>query len=111
MLVNLERRAKNYNMTSRLQPRLAIDLYRQLLKHLDPNLCKQTPCMRYNRYNTVIIPGVHETIPMPVLPCVCRYSITHLYFGLQCFDTIGWVLERASGLYKLSDEVLAWLYV
>jgi len=24
---------------------------------------------------------------------------------LQCFDTVGWVSEKASGLEKLSDEV------
>ena len=27
---------------------------------------------------------------------------------LQCFDTVGWVSGRASGLYKLSDGVLVW---
>jgi len=30
---------------------------------------------------------------------------------LQCFDTVGWASGRASGLYKLSDEVLVWLSV
>jgi len=29
----------------------------------------------------------------------------------HCFDTVGWVTERASSLYKLSGEVLAWLSV
>jgi len=29
----------------------------------------------------------------------------------QCFDTVGWVSGRASGLYKLSVEVLTWLSV
>ena len=28
---------------------------------------------------------------------------------LQCFDTVGWAAGRASGLYKLSGGVLAWL--
>ena len=30
---------------------------------------------------------------------------------LQCFDTVGWASGRASGLWKLSDGVLAWLSV
>jgi len=30
---------------------------------------------------------------------------------LQCFDADGWVAGRASGLWKLSGEVLAWLSV
>jgi len=36
--------------------------------------------------------------------CVCAAC-------LQCFDTTGWASGRASGLYKLSDEVLVWLSV
>jgi len=43
-------------------------------------------------------------------------SLTFLFFflhwfGLQCFDTVGWASGRVSGLYKLSDEVLVWLSV
>ena len=30
---------------------------------------------------------------------------------LQCFTTVGWASGRASGLQKLSDEVLVWLSV
>jgi len=30
---------------------------------------------------------------------------------LQCFDAAGWAARSASGLYKLSGEVLAWLSV
>jgi len=30
---------------------------------------------------------------------------------LQCFDTVGWAAGRASGLWKLSGGVLAWLSV
>jgi len=30
---------------------------------------------------------------------------------LQCFDAVGWAAGRASGLEKLSGEVLAWLSV
>ena len=30
---------------------------------------------------------------------------------LQCFDAVGWAAGRASGLEKLSSEVLAWLSV
>ena len=30
---------------------------------------------------------------------------------LQCFDTVGWASGRASGLYRLNDEVLVWLSV
>jgi len=30
---------------------------------------------------------------------------------LQCFDAVGWAAGRASGLQKLSDEVLEWLSV
>ena len=32
-------------------------------------------------------------------------------FSLQRFDTFGWGSGRASGLQKLSGEVLLWLYV
>jgi len=32
-------------------------------------------------------------------------------FSLQYFDTVGWTSERAAGLQKSSDEVLAWLSV
>jgi len=47
------------------------------------------------------------------------FSTFYLYFGhpfyificLQCFDAVGWVAGRASGLWKLSGEVLAWLSV
>jgi len=31
--------------------------------------------------------------------------------SLQCFDAVGWVVGRASGLLKLSGEVPAWLSV
>ena len=30
---------------------------------------------------------------------------------LQCFDTVGWVPGRACGMWKLSNEVLVWLFV
>ena len=33
------------------------------------------------------------------------------YLCLQCFDAVGWVAGRASGLKKLSGGVLAWLSV
>jgi len=36
-------------------------------------------------------------------------SMSNLF--LQCFDTVGWTSWRASGLWKLSDEVLVWLSV
>ena len=35
-------------------------------------------------------------------------TITEVYY---CFDTFGWASGRASGLYKLNDEVLVWLSV
>ena len=31
--------------------------------------------------------------------------------GFHCFDAVVWASETASCLYKLSDEVLAWLSV
>ena len=34
-----------------------------------------------------------------------------LFYSLQCFDTVGWASGRASGLQKLTDEVLVWLSV
>ena len=34
-----------------------------------------------------------------------------LFFVLQCFDSVVWESGRASGLYRLSDEVLVWLSV
>ena len=34
-----------------------------------------------------------------------------LWICRQCFDTDGWASERASGLWKLSDEVFVWLSV
>jgi len=38
-------------------------------------------------------------------------SIQCTSFYLQCFNTVGWVSGRASGLLKLSDGVLVWLSV
>jgi len=38
--------------------------------------------------------------------CVC---VCGQLFGLQCFDAVGWVAGRASGLKKLSGGVLVWL--
>ena len=32
-------------------------------------------------------------------------------YCLQSFDTVGWASGRASGLYRLNDEVLVWLSV
>jgi len=29
----------------------------------------------------------------------------------ECFETVGWALRRATGLYELSDEVLVQLSV
>jgi len=41
-----------------------------------------------------------------------KLAITlHSAFCLQCFDTVGQVSGRASGLWKLSDGVLVWLSV
>jgi len=40
-------------------------------------------------------------LPVLVLVKVC----------LQCFDAVGWAAGRASGLWKLSGGVLAWLSV
>jgi len=42
------------------------------------------------------------------------HPFIHCTFGhyiLQCFDAVGWVAGRASGLLKLSGGVLAWLSV
>ena len=41
---------------------------------------------------------------------ICKKQVikTCLLSCLQCFDAVGWVAGRASGLYKLSGEVLAW---
>jgi len=53
-------------------------------------------CCSYTRRNFFlvgILPGIVFTV---------RYC-------LQCFDTVGWASGRASGYYKLSDEMLAWL--
>jgi len=45
-----------------------------------------------------------------ILPAVI--FLFHLWICLQCFDTVGWAAERASGLQKKrSGEVLAWLSV
>jgi len=44
-----------------------------------------------------------------------RVSVHLLLFydtiRFQCFDAVGWAAGRASGLYKLSGGVLAWLSV
>lgn len=71
--VNLQSRAKNYNMTSRLPPRLAVNLHRQLLKHLDPNLCKQTRRMRYNTYSTI-----HRNIRQSPLCTPSQFSLVYV---------------------------------
>jgi len=40
---------------------------------------------------------------------ILRYDTLSVRF--QCFDAVGWAAGRASGLYKLSGGVLAWLSV
>jgi len=37
-----------------------------------------------------------------------QYQSVSQSTSLQCFDTVGWASRRASGLYKLSDQVLVW---
>jgi len=43
------------------------------------------------------------------------FKIMSVYLSLclclQCFDAVGWEAGKASGLQKLSGEVLAWLSV
>jgi len=39
------------------------------------------------------------------------WHISKLYKHFQCFDAVGWVVGRSSGLQKLSGEVLARLSV
>jgi len=46
---------------------------------------------------------------LPVLSLYIPFSA--LFYSLQCFDTVGWASGRASGLQKLTDEVLVWLSV
>jgi len=63
---------------------------------------------------TVCLNKPLTTLHSALLPCDFRFifNIIWLYlFSLQCFDAVGWVTGRASGLYKLSDEVLLLLSV
>jgi len=51
---------------------------------------------------------------MAIKLVVVRCSSSYGLYGrccLQCFDAVGWAAGRASGLWKLSGEVLAWLSV
>ena len=43
----------------------------------------------------------------------CLFTSIHLTLirHIRCFDSVGWASGRASGLWKLSDEVLVWLSV
>jgi len=50
----------------------------------------------------------------PKLRCGQSLVFNSIYFSiwcLQCFDAVGWAAGSASGLYKLSGGVLAWLSV
>jgi len=45
-----------------------------------------------------------------VLHCAISSGLHNVYVcTIQCFDSVYWVLGRASGPWKWSDEVLAWL--
>ena len=46
-------------------------------------------------------------LPLRFWDCGCLLELC----SLQCFDTVGWAAGRASGLYKQSGGVLAWLSV
>jgi len=46
-----------------------------------------------------------------VCVCVCYLLIYLINQCLWYFDTVGWASGRASGLQKLSDEVLVWLSI
>jgi len=72
--MNLESRTKNHDVTGRLQPRLAVDLDRQLLKHLDPNLHKDTASQTLHE-----IHRVHSTWHTLVLQS--PYPCAGLYHG------------------------------
>ena len=45
-----------------------------------------------------------------VIECHCDklIHVFHINIVLQCFDAVGWAAGRASGLQKLSGEVLTW---
>jgi len=40
--------------------------------------------------------------------CICFFLFASALSSLQCFDAVGLVAGRTSGLWKLSGEVLAW---
>ena len=69
----------------------------------------------------VVRPSVRVCVRLAggVLPPACRQLLVFVFFVptlysllvLQCLDTVGWASGRASGLYKLSDEVLVHMVV
>ena len=71
-----------------------------------------TACSQFPR-SFIWVPNWSETGSEWEVQWICRGFMLCCYCGicLQCFDTVGWVSGRASGLWKLSDEVLVWLYV
>ena len=71
-----------------------------------------TACSQFPR-SFIWVPNWSETGSEWEVQWICRGFMLCCYCGicLQCFDTVGWVSGRASGLWKLSDEVLVWLSV
>ena len=49
-----------------------------------------------------------DVFPVPQLIVLVSEVLNNC---LQCFDTVGWAAGRASGLYKKSGGVPAWLSV
>ena len=63
-----------------------------------------------NRCITAVVTKTNGALLIHFLGLFTLITYISLLTCLQCFDAVGWVSGRASGLKKIwSDEVLAWL--
>jgi len=72
-------------------------------------------CFRVVRPSVRVCVRLAGGVPtsVPSTSSFCFFFVPTLYslLVLQCLDTVGWASGRASGLYKLSDEVLVHMVV
>jgi len=84
--------------------------WRAVQSELNSRLVAYSTVVRLTQPSTARLNGKQNESQLIV--CLIHFSNTILTNAcLQCFDTVGWVSGRASGLQKLSNEVMAWLSV
>ena len=75
---------------------------REKVAILDPNVssCATVYCNQY-----------HSPLCTIYTPIAFVLASRINFYGLQCFDAVGWAAGRASACKKMSGGVLAWLSV